>query len=126
MVVLRTLTSLLWIPILLKKFFSGNNLSSGTRCHSCFFEEHFLHLISQETLRPKLSFSETRSEHKEKGACFCAECFSLSSSKPPERQGFHNELQHKRKDAVTSWHWLRYSVKQFTDDLTAPVPSPKE
>lgn len=121
------LISLLWIPILLKKFFPGNNLSSGTRCHSCFFKEHFLHLISQETLRPKLSFSETRrAEHKEKGACFYAVYFILSSSTPPEWRVFHNELQHKRKDAVISWHWLRYSVKEFTDDLTAPVPSPKK
>lgn len=82
------------------------------KIHGRFFEEHFLHLISQETLRPKLSFSETRrSECKEKGACFYAVYFILSSPKPPEWQVFHNELQHKRKDAVISRHWLRYSVK---------------
>jgi len=69
------LISLLWIPILLRKFFSGNNLSSGTRRHSCFFEECFLHLISRETLRPKLSSSEPRRSEQRKRCMFLCRRF---------------------------------------------------
>lgn len=83
---------------------------------------NILHLISQETLHPSLSSSETRGSEQTK-RCVYAVCFLLSSSEPPAWQVLHNELQHMRKDAVISWHWLRYSV--FTDGLTAPVPSPR-
>lgn len=121
------LISLLWIPMLLKKkTFSGNNLSSGTRYYSHFFKEHFLHLISQETLQPKLSSSaERRSEQRKRCMFLCVGHDILPSVKPLGWQVFHKELQHRRKGAVIPWHCLRYSVNISLTTELPPVPSPK-
>lgn len=109
-----------------KKNFSGNNLSSGTRYYSHFFKEHFLHLISQETLQPKLSCSaERRSEQRKRCVFPYAGNDILPSLKPLEWQVLHKELQHRRKGAVILWHCLRYSVNISLTIELPPVPSPK-
>lgn len=120
------LSSSLWSPILLKKFFSGNNLSSGTSCRSCFFEDHFLRLISHETLRPKLCSSGTPRAEQRKRCMFLCRVFYPSLAEGPATAGFPRELRHRRKDAAIPWRWLRYSGKLFTDGSTASVPPPKK
>lgn len=120
------LSSSLCSPILRRKFFSGNNLSSGTNCRSCFFEDHFLCLILHETLRPKLCSSGTPRAEQRKRCMFLRRVFYPSLAEAPAMAGFPRELQHRRKDTAIPWRWLRYSGKSFTDGSTAPVPPPKK
>lgn len=91
-----------------RKKISGNHLNSGTGCHSCFFKEHFLHLISQAALHSNVSSEARRSEQRKR--CISVLYVLPFSRQSPHSQVFHAELQHKRKDAVILWHWLRYSV----------------
>lgn len=74
-VFLCMLISLLWIPTSLEK--KIQEINSGTRCHSRFFKEHFLHLISQEALHPNLSSSQIRTKDD---VHFYALCFTLFST----------------------------------------------
>lgn len=117
------LISLLWIPtysnIFRKKI---QELNSGTRCHSCFFKEHFLHLISQEALHPNLSSSQ-KIRTKE-NVHFYALCFTLFSS--VSTLADISRWAAAQEEGCCDFVALAEVLSEWsTDDLTASVPPPQ-
>lgn len=117
------LISLLWVPILLKKIFSGNNLSSGTRYYSHFFKEHFLHLISQETFPPKLSSAERRSEQRKRCMFLCCWTWHPSLVEASGMAGISQGAAAQEEGCCDFMALPEVLSKHFTE--LPPVPSPK-
>lgn len=125
------LISLLWIPILLKKIFSGNNLSSGTRYYSHFFKEHFLHLISQETFQPKLSSaeerrSERRSEQRKRCMFLCCWTWHPSLIEASRMAGISQGAAAQEEGCCDFMALPEVLSKRFTDNWNSPQYHPQK